>query len=55
MLIARATGRPSQGVWASPQEQTAVSVLRRAEDQATWSADPVGSTEHLPPELRSDK
>jgi len=57
VLIARATGRPTKGVWDIPQWQACYSVLHHrpgAGDGAAWTAETVGRTEHLPSGLRSE-
>jgi broad specificity phosphatase PhoE len=52
VVIARALGRPSKGVWDIPQPQACVSVLVR--ENGTWKAEILGDVSHLPAELRSD-
>jgi broad specificity phosphatase PhoE len=53
VIIARALGRPSKGVWDIPQPQACFSVLERRD--GGWEAETIGSVEHLPSGLRSDK
>ena len=53
VVIARALGRPSRGVWRISQPQVSRSVLVRDDDGA-WRAELLGDVSHLPPELRSD-
>ena len=53
VLIARALGRPSKGVWDIPQPQACRSVLVR--DGKGWSAELIGDASHLPDDLRSDR
>ena len=53
VLIARALGRPSRGVLQIPQPQACRTVLHRA-DSGAWSAEMIGDSSHLPPELRSE-
>lgn len=52
ILIARALGLPTQGVWAITQPQTARNVLvLRA---SGWEAESIGDVSHLAPDLRSE-
>ena len=53
VVLARALGRASRGVWRIPQPQVSRSVLVRDED-GVWRAELLGDVSHLPPELRSD-
>lgn len=53
VLIARALGRPSKGVWDIPQPQACRSVLIL--DVKGWSAKLIGDASHLPDDLRSDR
>lgn len=53
VLVARATGRPSRGVWDIPQPQAGRTVLHRAAG-GTWTAEIVGDVSHLPAGLRSE-
>ncbi len=61
VIIARATGRPTKGVWDIPQPQASYSVLHyeparsgRAAAGGKWTAETVGDVEHLPSGMRSD-
>ena len=51
VLIARALGRPSKGVWAIPQPQACRTVLVRGNGNGTWTAETIGDTSHLPATL----
>ena len=53
VLIARALGRPSRGVWDISQQQASYSVLHH--DGQAWNAEIIGDVEHLPSGMRSDK
>ncbi len=52
VLIARALGLPSRGVWQIPQPQASLTVLLREGDG--WRAERVADVAHLPADLRSD-
>lgn len=49
VLIARALGRPTKGVWDIPQPQACVTILDR--EGGTWTARKIGDVSHLPEEL----
>ena len=53
VLIARALGLPSKGVWDIPQPQACRSVL--AFEGGEWTAEILGDATHLPDQLRSDR
>jgi len=53
VLIARALGRPSKGVWDIPQPQACRTVL--VHSGGRWAAEVIGDASHLPDELRSDR
>jgi len=52
VVIARALGRPTKGVWGIPQPQACLTVLRGG-GGAAWQADRIADVSHLPPDLRS--
>lgn len=52
VLIARALGLPSRGVWRIPQPQASLTVLLREGDR--WREERIADVAHLPPDLRSD-
>jgi broad specificity phosphatase PhoE len=52
VLIARALGRPAQGVWGIPQPQACRTVLHH--EAGAWRAEIIGDVSHLPAGLRSD-
>jgi broad specificity phosphatase PhoE len=52
VLIARALGRESKGVWGIPQPHACLTVLTGAAGR--FRAEVLGDVSHLPPELRSD-
>ena len=52
VLIARALGRPSRGVWQIEQPQAGRTIL--VEENGGFTAERIGDASHLPAELRSD-
>ena len=52
VIIARALGLPSEGVWGMPQPQACRNVL--VLEDGAWRAALVGDASHLPDEMRSE-
>jgi broad specificity phosphatase PhoE len=52
VIVARALGRSSAGVWGIPQPQACRNVL--VHEDGTWRAERIGDTAHLPDEMRSE-